>query len=101
MVLGEATFVFEEIAHARPARQNQLRHIFDDLGLLLGRESSEPLSKALRRNLLVGFKPGGPGIGVGHEDGDAPLCPVGRAESGSWEKSVEISHPNNHNGRLT
>jgi len=84
MVLGEATFVFEEIAHSRPARQNQLGYIFDDLGLLLGGESGEPLSKALRKDLLVGFKPGGPGIGVGHEDGDAPLCPVGRAGSGSW-----------------
>jgi hypothetical protein len=59
VVPGEATFVFEEVAHSRPARQNQLGHIFDDLGLLLGRESGEPLSKALRRDLLVGFKPGG------------------------------------------
>jgi hypothetical protein len=63
MVLGGATFVFEEIAHSRPARQNQLGHIFDDLGLLLGRESGEPLRKALRRDLLVGFKPGGPESG--------------------------------------
>lgn len=83
----KATFVFEEIAHARPARQNQLGHILDNLGLLLGRESGEPLGEALRRNLLVGFKPGGRN-GVGDED--APLCPVGRAELGSWRVSLLV-----------
>lgn len=82
---GSATFVFEEIAHPRPAGQHELSHILDNLGLLLGRESGEPLGQALRRNLLVGFKPGGRN-GVGDED--APLCPGGRAESNSWWGSV-------------
>ena len=48
----EATFVFEEIAHARPARQHKLSHILDDLGLFLGGESSEPLGETLREEKL-------------------------------------------------
>jgi hypothetical protein len=47
----EATFVFEEIAHPRPAGQDKLSHILDDLGLFLGGESSEPLGETLRENL--------------------------------------------------
>ena len=43
----DATFVFEEIAHACATRQNQLGHILNDLGFLLGRESSEPFGQAL------------------------------------------------------
>lgn len=47
----EATFVFEEIAHPRPAGQHKLSHILDDLGLLLGGESGEPLGEALCEKL--------------------------------------------------
>lgn len=45
----DATFVFQKIAHPRPAGQHQLGHILDDLGLLLGGESGEPLGEALER----------------------------------------------------
>jgi hypothetical protein len=41
----EATFVFKEIAHPRPTGEHKLSHILDDLGLLLGRESGEPLGE--------------------------------------------------------
>lgn len=47
----EATFVLEEIAHPRPAGQHKLSHILDDLGLLLRRESGEPLGETLREKL--------------------------------------------------
>lgn len=36
------TFVLEEVAHARAPRQDQLRDVLDDLGLILGRERGEP-----------------------------------------------------------
>jgi hypothetical protein len=41
------TFVLEEIAHARAAGEHELRDVFHDLGLFLGRERREPLGKAL------------------------------------------------------
>jgi hypothetical protein len=43
----EATFVFKEIAHPRTAGEHKLSHILDDLGLLFGRESGEPLGETL------------------------------------------------------
>jgi hypothetical protein len=43
----EATFVFKEIAHPRPAGEHKLSHIFDNLGLLLGRQSGKPLGETL------------------------------------------------------
>lgn len=46
-VEGEATFVFEEIAHARSTLENQLGHILDNLGFLLRGESGEPLGETL------------------------------------------------------
>lgn len=55
----EATFVFEEIAHAGATRQDQLGHILDDLGFLLGRESSKPLGQTLRyKKKSVGLNEG-------------------------------------------
>lgn len=41
------TFVFEEIAHACPSGQNQLRDIFDDLCFVLRRECCEPFGQSL------------------------------------------------------
>ena len=42
----EHTFIFEEVAHARPAREDKLRNVLDDLRLRLWRESREPFRKA-------------------------------------------------------
>ena len=39
--------VFEEIAHARTAGEDQLRHVFHDLGLVFGRECGEPFGQTL------------------------------------------------------
>ena len=36
------TFVFEEIAHASASREHELRDVFDDFRLVLGREGGEP-----------------------------------------------------------
>ena len=41
------TFVLEKIAHTSAAGEDELRDIFDDLGLLFGRESGEPLGQTL------------------------------------------------------
>ena len=37
------TFVLEEVAHACAAGEDKLRDVFDDLGLVFGRECGEPL----------------------------------------------------------
>lgn len=50
---GRPTLILKEIAHPRATGQNELGHILDDLGLLLGGESSEPFGKALKQNYLV------------------------------------------------
>ena len=47
------TFVLEKVAHASPSRQNQLGDIFDDLRLILRRESREPFGKSLGEEPLV------------------------------------------------
>lgn len=39
---AEATFIFKKIAHSCASGENKLRDIFDDFGLLLGREGDEP-----------------------------------------------------------
>ena len=38
-----STFVLDEIAHARPTCEDELRDILDDLGLVLWRQCGEPL----------------------------------------------------------
>jgi len=40
------TFVFEEVAHARAASEDELGDVLDNLGLLLGRHRHKPLRKA-------------------------------------------------------
>ena len=40
------TFVFQEVAHPRPPSEDQLCDIFDDLALLLGCQSREPLRES-------------------------------------------------------
>jgi hypothetical protein len=37
------TFVFQEVAHASAAGEDELRDVFDNLGLVFGRESGKPL----------------------------------------------------------
>ena len=44
---GGRTFVFEEIAHAGPTRQHELRDVFDDLGLVFRGEGGEPFRQSL------------------------------------------------------
>lgn len=76
----EATFVFEEIAHPRPAGQHKLSHIFDDLGFLLRRECGEPLGETLREKSGQSgglFKPVGETGWVTRGSLNAPLCPAG------------------------
>lgn len=45
--LVKNTFVFEEIAHSSAASEHELRHIFDDLGLVFRRQGDEPFGKSL------------------------------------------------------
>ena len=45
----ESTFVFEEIAHSRSSRQNELGDISNNLGLVFGRQSDEPFGKSLKK----------------------------------------------------
>jgi hypothetical protein len=52
----EHTFVLKEIAHPGPTGQDELGHIFDNLGLLLGRESRKPFGKALDRSKFQSVK---------------------------------------------
>lgn len=76
----EATFVFEEIAHPRPAGQHKLSHILDDLGFLLRRECGEPLGETLREKSGQSgglFKPVGETGWVTRGSLNAPLCPAG------------------------
>lgn len=47
--VGEGTFVFDEVAHARPAGEDELRDVLDDFGLVLRRQSGEPFGQALKR----------------------------------------------------
>jgi hypothetical protein len=42
----DLTFIFEEIAHAGAASQDQLRDVLDDLALGFWRQSSEPFGEA-------------------------------------------------------
>jgi hypothetical protein len=37
------TFILEEVAHAGAAGEDELRDVFDDLGLVFGCECGEPL----------------------------------------------------------
>ena len=48
------TFVLEEVAHARAAGEDELRDVFDNLGLVLRCERSEPLGEALRASASDG-----------------------------------------------
>jgi hypothetical protein len=41
------TFVFDEVAHTRPPREDELGDILDDLGLVFRGESCKPLGEAL------------------------------------------------------
>jgi hypothetical protein len=78
----ESTFVFKEIAHARPPGQDKLRDIFDDFGFVFWRESSEPFGQSLgvemcgQHKFLVTWV-GDRKHGVW---GNIQLCPVWRAE---------------------
>lgn len=47
------TLVLEKIAHSRAAREDQLRHILNDFRFFLGRESSEPFGKSLKKRFEV------------------------------------------------
>ena len=42
-----ATFVFEKVAHARAASEDELGDVFDDLGLVSRRQRREPFGQAL------------------------------------------------------
>lgn len=42
---GRRTLVFQEIAHPRPSREDQLGHILHDLGLGLVRQGLEPFGQ--------------------------------------------------------
>lgn len=79
----EHTFVLKEIAHSGATGQDELSYIFDDLGLLLRRESSKPFGETLDRSKIPSVKElwdqvnelGGPrGI---------PLCPAATTGSGN------------------
>jgi hypothetical protein len=39
---GPLTFVLEEVAHASAAGEDELGDVFDNLGLVFGREGGEP-----------------------------------------------------------
>ena len=41
--VGMRTFVLEKVAHSRPPSENELRDIFHNLGLCLGRKCCKPL----------------------------------------------------------
>lgn len=93
------TFVFQEIAHPRPAGQHELSHILDDLGFILWRKSGEPLCKALEsRNVVSKTKllqasasEAARSQSRRRVGDDEPLCPGGRAESGSWRGSAQVA----------
>jgi hypothetical protein len=40
--LDPPTFVFQEVAHASAASEDELRDVFDDLGLVFRGEGGEP-----------------------------------------------------------
>lgn len=52
----EHTFVLKEIAHSGATGQDELSYIFDDLGLLLRRESSKPFGETLDRSKIPSVK---------------------------------------------
>ena len=64
------TFVLKEVAHAGTAGEHELRHIFHDLGLVLGCQCGEPLGEALQL-----FSTGS----CMALAGDVRLCPAARA----------------------
>lgn len=92
------TFVFQEIAHPRPAGQHELSHILDDLGLILWREGGKPLCKTLEsRNVVsktellqASASEAARSQSRSRVGDDEPLCPGGRAESGSWRGSAHV-----------
>jgi hypothetical protein len=45
---GKRTFIFKEVAHPRPPREHQLRHVLDDLGFVLRAQGGEPFRQSLR-----------------------------------------------------
>lgn len=76
------TFVLEEIAHAGAPGEDELGHILDDLGLLLGRQGGEPFGEALKSLFVVSHE-----LQTGRQQGgrrDEPLCPAWTGGSGSW-----------------
>lgn len=70
------TFVLKEVAHPGATRQNQLGHILDDLGLLLGGQSRKPFGEALRKLVSVNRAPRGDQLGGRRHE---PLCPAATA----------------------
>jgi hypothetical protein len=42
-LLDPLTFILQEVAHASAAGEDELRDVFDDLGLVFGCECGEPL----------------------------------------------------------
>lgn len=51
--MSRPTFVLQEVAHARPTRQDELGDVLDDLGLVLGGERGEPFGQTLGGALLA------------------------------------------------
>ena len=41
------TFIFQKVAHTSATREDDLRDIFDNFGLLFGRKSGEPFGQSL------------------------------------------------------
>lgn len=52
--MGERTLILEKVAHARSPGKDKLGYIFDNLGLVSGRQRSEPLGKALFNLVSLG-----------------------------------------------
>jgi hypothetical protein len=59
-LLDPLTLILQEIAHASAAREDELRDVLDNLGLVFGCERGEPLCEA-----LSGFSRGNPFQGEG------------------------------------
>jgi hypothetical protein len=77
------TFVLKEIAHPGPTGQDELSHIFDNLGLLPGRESRKPFGKTLDMSKVPSVREPWDQVEELGGPRDIPLCPAATTESGN------------------